>query len=383
MTPLAFYTAPARLPSFFAGSGPPRQRGNFTYRFTIRNIFRPHWIRLRPTPRDGPFFTPSPAISLGAGDQDCARREFRCWKAQKGGSKGIDPPGNPNHHGPRRLPFVVGFIKGGVTRMLPLEGIKVVSIEQAVAAPFASRQLADFGARVIKIERPGTGDFARNYDEKVRGMSAWFVWLNRSKRSLTLDLKHPDAGAILAKLLEDCDVLIHNLAPGSPEKLGLASSVLVARYPRLIVCEISGYGSEGPYRDKKAYDLLVQFETGLVSITGTPETPSKAGISAADIAAGMYAFSGILLALRRGNRPAAVRCCKSALRCAGGMDVGRGVPNSLQRDSSPARASRARVHSALWPICHRRRKNGEPRRSKRTGVGGVLFVRAAETRTRD
>lgn len=183
-------------------------------------------------------------------------------------------------------------------RMLPLQGIKIVSIEQAVAAPFASRQLADFGARVIKIERPDAGDFARNYDEKVRGMSSWFVWLNRSKESLALDLKHPKAGEVLNRLLADCDVLIHNLAPGAPERLGLGSKDLTARYPRLIVCEISGYGSKGPYRDKKAYDLLVQFETGLVSITGTPETPSKAGISAADIAAGMYAFSGILLALR-------------------------------------------------------------------------------------
>lgn len=182
--------------------------------------------------------------------------------------------------------------------MLPLEGIKVVSIEQAVAAPFASRQLADFGARVIKIERPNVGDFARGYDEKVRGMASWFVWLNRSKESLTLDLKHTDAGTILHKLLEDCDVLIYNLAPGAPERLGIGSANLTARYPRLIICEISGYGSKGPYRDKKAYDLLVQFETGLVSITGTPETPSKAGISAADIAAGVYAFSGILLALR-------------------------------------------------------------------------------------
>jgi itaconate CoA-transferase len=181
--------------------------------------------------------------------------------------------------------------------MLPLEGIKVVSIEQAVAAPFASRQLADFGARVVKIERPGAGDFARGYDEKVQGISSWFVWLNRSKQSLTLDLKHPAAPGILGRLLAGCDVLIQNLAPGAAQRLGLGGSDLISRYPQLIVCEISGYGSSGPYRDKKAYDLLVQNETGLVAITGTPEVPCKTGISTADIAAGMYAFSGILLAL--------------------------------------------------------------------------------------
>jgi crotonobetainyl-CoA:carnitine CoA-transferase CaiB-like acyl-CoA transferase len=183
--------------------------------------------------------------------------------------------------------------------MLPLEDVKVVSIEQAVAAPLASRHLADFGARVIKIERPGTGDFARAYDETVRGYSSWFVWLNRSKQSLTLDLKHAQASAILEKLLASADVLLHNLAPGAAERLGLDGPALLAKHARLIVCEISGYGSSGPYRNKKAYDLLIQNETGVVSLTGWPETPSKAGISVADIAAGMYAFSGILLALRR------------------------------------------------------------------------------------
>src|SRR5436853_32696 len=183
--------------------------------------------------------------------------------------------------------------------MLPLEGIKIVSVEQAVAAPFASRQLADFGARVIKIERPETGDFARDYDHKVRGMSSWFVWLNRSKQSLSLDLKHPEAAEIVDKLTADCDVFIHNLAPGAADRVGLKSKAMLSRNERLVVCEISGYGSEGPYKNKKAYDLLVQFETGLVSITGTPDSPCKAGISVADIAAGMYAFSGILMALYR------------------------------------------------------------------------------------
>jgi itaconate CoA-transferase len=183
--------------------------------------------------------------------------------------------------------------------MLPLDGLTVVSVEQAVAAPLASRQLADFGARVIKVERPHDGDFARDYDHKVRGLSTWFVWLNRSKESLTLDLKHPEAKPVVEKLISSCDVFIHNLAPGAAARLGLKSQDLLRRNQRLIVCEISGYGLEGPYRNKKAYDLLVQFETGLVSITGTPETPCKAGISVADIAAGVYAFSGILMALYR------------------------------------------------------------------------------------
>lgn len=186
--------------------------------------------------------------------------------------------------------------------MLPLEGITVLSIEQAVAAPFATRQLADLGARVVKIERPGVGDFARVYDETVRGMASHFVWLNRSKESLTLDLKHPEAQHIVHQLLEDADVFIQNLAPGATERLGLGPEALTQRYPRLIVCNISGYGSSGPYRDKKAYDLLVQCETGLVSVTGTPEIPSKVGISIADTAAGMYAFTGILTALFQRER---------------------------------------------------------------------------------
>jgi itaconate CoA-transferase len=186
--------------------------------------------------------------------------------------------------------------------MLPLEGITIISIEQAVAAPFATRQLADLGARVVKIERPDVGDFARGYDETVRGMASHFVWLNRSKESLTLDLKHLQARQIVQQLLEDADVFIQNLAPGATERLGLGPEKLTQRYPRLIVCGISGYGTSGPYRDKKAYDLLVQCETGLVSVTGTPDTPSKVGISIADTAAGMYAFMGILTALYQRER---------------------------------------------------------------------------------
>ena len=181
--------------------------------------------------------------------------------------------------------------------MLPLAGITVVALEQAVAAPFATRQLADLGARVIKIERPGAGDFARGYETAVHGMAAHFVWLNRSKESITLDLKHPAAAEIMHGLLAQADVLVQNFAPGAAERLGYGGEALLARYPRLIVCGISGYGAGGPYEQKKAYDLLVQCETGVVSITGTPDAPAKAGISVADIAGGMYAFSGILTAL--------------------------------------------------------------------------------------
>ena len=183
--------------------------------------------------------------------------------------------------------------------MLPLDGITVVAVEQAVAAPFATRQLADLGARVIKIERPGVGDFARSYDSTVKGMSSHFVWLNRTKESLTLDLKRPEAIEILRGLLTRADVFIHNLAPGAMARLGFGSETVRREYPRAIVCEISGYGSTGPYRDKKAYDLLVQSEAGMLAITGTEDLPAKVGISVADISAGMYAFSGVLAALLR------------------------------------------------------------------------------------
>jgi itaconate CoA-transferase len=181
--------------------------------------------------------------------------------------------------------------------MLPLEGLTVVSLEQAVAAPFATRQLADLGARVIKVERPITGDFARNYDTTVKGMASHFVWLNRSKESVALDLKQEDSKVILDKLLSEADVFIQNLAPGAIDRLGFEAVALQEKYPQLIICGISGYGSFGPYTNKKAYDLLIQCEAGLVSITGTEENPSKTGISIADIAAGMYAYSGILTAL--------------------------------------------------------------------------------------
>jgi itaconate CoA-transferase len=185
---------------------------------------------------------------------------------------------------------------------LPLEGITVVSLEQAVAAPFATRQLADLGARVIKVERPGVGDFARSYDETVMGLSSHFVWLNRSKESLALDLRQDEAKEILRRLVARSDIFVQNLAPGSAGRLGFGAEELRAEHPPLVYCSISGYGEGGPYTKKKAYDLLVQCEAGLVSITGTPEAPSKVGISAADIAAGMYAYSGILSALFRRQR---------------------------------------------------------------------------------
>ena len=181
--------------------------------------------------------------------------------------------------------------------MLPLDNVTVVAVEQAVAAPLASRHLADLGARVIKIERPGEGDFSRSYDAAVKGLSSHFVWLNRSKESMTLDLKQADAKMILKALLARADVFLHNLMPGAMGRLGFEPEAVRAAYPRLIVCEISGYGSTGPFSRKKAYDLLVQNEAGVVSITGTEEAPAKVGISVADIAAGMYALSGIIAAL--------------------------------------------------------------------------------------
>ncbi len=181
--------------------------------------------------------------------------------------------------------------------MKPFDELTVVSLEQAVAAPFATRQLADLGARVIKIERPGAGDFARGYDTTVKGQSSYFVWLNRSKESLTLDVKRPGGADILARLLSRADVFVQNVAPGAADRLGTAPADLRTRYPALIICSVSGYGSSGPYAGRKAYDLLVQSEAGLLSLTGLPTAAVKVGISVADIAAGMYAYSGILTAL--------------------------------------------------------------------------------------
>ena len=185
---------------------------------------------------------------------------------------------------------------------LPLSGILVVSLEQAIAGPFCTRQLADLGARVIKIERPGLGDFNRYHDKRVKGQCSHFVWTNRSKESLALDLKQPKDLAALKKILEKADVLVQNLAPGATERMGLGYETLKQKHPGLIVCDISGYGSTGPYKDKKAYDLLIQSESGFLSVTGTPGNPAKSGISIADIAAGTMAYNNILAAIIQRNK---------------------------------------------------------------------------------
>jgi itaconate CoA-transferase len=193
-------------------------------------------------------------------------------------------------------------MSGSSPSALPLEGLLVVALEQAVAAPFATRQLADLGARVIKIERAGAGDFARGYDKTVLGQASYFVWLNRGKESVELDVKSSAGQQAMAALLARADVFVQNLAPGAAARLGLGADGLLARHRRLICCSVSGYGPDGPYAGKKAYDLLVQCEAGLLSVTGTPEAPCKAGISVADIAAGMYAYSGVLTALYERER---------------------------------------------------------------------------------
>ena len=236
--------------------------------------------------------------------------------------------------------------------MRSLDGITVVSLEHAISAPFCTRQLADQGARVIKIERPGVGDFARGYDERVRGVSSQFIWCNRSKESLTLDVKHVEARNILAKLIEKADVLVQNLAPGAAARLGLSYDALCAKHPRLIVCDISGYGSEGPYRDKKAYDLLIQSESGFLSITGTPDAPAKAGISIADISAGMYAYSNILAALiKRSKTGRGCRIDLSLLETMGEW-MGYALYYSFDGASPPQRTGAAHATIAPYgPFC--------------------------------
>ena len=231
----------------------------------------------------------------------------------------------------------------------PLDGITVVSLEHAIAAPFCTRQLADMGARVIKIERPGAGDFARGYDERVRGLASHFVWTNRSKESLSLDLKQEPAQAVLEQLLEQADVLVQNLAPGAAARLGLSFEALHERFPRLIVCDISGYGEGGPYEQKKAYDLLIQSESGFLSVTGGPgaDEMAKAGCSIADISAGMYAYSGILSALLlRGRTGEGSRVEVSMLE---GMAEWMGFPMyyAFEGQSQPPRAGAA--HATIYP----------------------------------
>ena len=235
--------------------------------------------------------------------------------------------------------------------MRPLNGVTVVTPEQAIAAPFCTRQLADLGARVIKVERPGSGDFARAYDGRVRGLSSHFVWTNRSKESLTLDLKHDAAQPVLDALIERADVLVQNLAPGAAARLGLSWDTLKDKHPRLIVCDISGYGDDptrpGPYRDKKAYDLLIQSEAGFLSVTGTPEDPVKAGISIADIAAGMYAYSNILAALLQRGQTG--RGCRIDVSMLESMAEWMSFPMyyAFEGASAPQRSGAA--HATIYP----------------------------------
>lgn len=229
----------------------------------------------------------------------------------------------------------------------PLDGIKVVTLEHAIAAPFCTRQLADLGARIIKIERPGVGDFARAYDSRARGLSSHFVWTNRSKESLSLNLKHEQAAGVLSSLLEQADVLVQNLAPGAAERLGLGYDELCSRYPRLILCDISGFGDGGPYSERKAYDLLIQSESGFVSITGTEDEPSKAGCSIADIAAGMYAFSGILSALLLRERTGIGSRVEISMLEA--MVEWMGYPLYFTLDGQPAPPRCGAAHATIFP----------------------------------
>jgi itaconate CoA-transferase len=229
----------------------------------------------------------------------------------------------------------------------PLDGITVISLEHAIAAPFCTRQLADLGARVIKVERPGAGDFARAYDTRVKGMASHFVWTNRSKESLTLDLKQAAALAVLKQLLAKADVLVQNLAPGAAARMGLSWEALSQNHPRLIVCDISGYGEDGPYRDKKAYDLLIQSEAGFLSVTGTPDSPSKAGNSVADIAAAMYAYSSILSALLlRGKTAKGSHIDVSMLESLGEW---MGYPMYYAFDGAPPPPRSAASHASIYP----------------------------------
>jgi crotonobetainyl-CoA:carnitine CoA-transferase CaiB-like acyl-CoA transferase len=232
-------------------------------------------------------------------------------------------------------------------RPRPLDHITVVSLEHAIAAPFCTRQLADLGARVIKVERPEVGDFARAYDNRARGEASHFVWVNRSKESLALDLKDPEHLAVLKQLIAKADVLVQNLAPGATGRMGLDAATLRAADPRLIVCDISGYGNDGPYRDKKAYDLLIQSEAGFLSITGTPEQPSKAGNSIADIAAGMYAYTNILSALMQRDKTGEGSHIDVSMLESLGEWMGYPMYYTLDDAAPPPRAAAA--HATIYP----------------------------------
>ncbi len=232
--------------------------------------------------------------------------------------------------------------------MRPLQGVTVLSLEHAIAAPFCTRQLAELGARVIKVERPGVGDFARAYDTRVNGLSSHFVWVNRSKESLTLDVKRPEAQTILQRLIEESvDVVVQNHAPGAAARLGLSYEALSARKPSLIVCDISGYGSDGPYRDRKAYDLMIQSEAGFLSVTGTEREVVKAGVSVADIAAGMYAFSCILAALLERNRTGLGR--RLDVSMLESLVEWMGFPLYYAYDGAPPPPRAGASHSSIYP----------------------------------
>ena len=229
----------------------------------------------------------------------------------------------------------------------PLSGLTIIALEHAIAAPFCTRQLADLGARVIKVERPGVGDFARAYDHRTRGLASHFVWTNRSKESLTLDLKQPAAQEVLGELVAQADVLVQNLAPGAAARMGLSFDALHAKHPRLIVCDISGYGADGPYRDKKAYDLLIQSEAAFLSITGTADEPSKAGNSIADIAAGMYAYTGILSALLQRSLTGVGSHVEISMLEALGEWMG--FPMYYAYDDQPPPGRNGAAHATIYP----------------------------------
>jgi itaconate CoA-transferase len=242
---------------------------------------------------------------------------------------------------------------------LPLSGVTVVSVEQAVAAPFATRQLADLGARVIKVERPGGGDFARSYDATVKGLASYFVWLNRGKQSMSLDLGSAAGLAILIRLIDQADVFVQNLAPGSAARMGLSAATLRARDQRLIVCDISGYAPDGPLGHRRAYDLLIQCETGLVSVTGSPDAPAKAGISVADIAGGMYAFSSVLAALYARERTGAGAALRVSLFESLTEWMAQPMYYAMYTGTAPARTGTS--HATIAPYG-----------TFRTGAGGTV-----------
>lgn len=254
---------------------------------------------------------------------------------------------NSSHIAPHFQSFQWRNVTTTRSKSLPLDGVTVVSLEQAIAAPFCTRQLADLGARVIKVERPGVGDFARGYDTRVNGMASHFVWTNRSKESLALDLKNPRDLKVLKKILLQADIMVQNLAPGAAERLGLSHEELQKTNSGIIVCDISGYGSHGPYRDKKAYDLLVQSEAGMLSVTGSEAEPSKTGISIADIAAGMYAYSNILAALlERGKTGKGRRIDISMLES---MAEWMSFPMYYAFDGQPGPSRAGASHATIYP----------------------------------